>query len=111
MSARSADPAVSHRLHHHEGQRTLAIRRHDEMATLAGGNGSPALFVEISVELAKEKGIKSGDQIFIKSARGQAEAIAMVTARLKPFTIDGKSRPSGRPSLAFRLGNFRDEDI
>jgi formate dehydrogenase major subunit len=44
----------------------------------------------MSPELAHEKGIKSGDQIFIKSARGQAEAIAMVTARFKPFTIDGK---------------------
>ena len=32
----------------------------------------PSLFVEISVELAGEKGIKNGDQIFIKSARGQA---------------------------------------
>jgi formate dehydrogenase major subunit len=50
----------------------------------------PSLFIEISVELANEKGIKSGDQIFIKSARGQAEAIAMVTNRFKPFTIDGK---------------------
>jgi formate dehydrogenase major subunit len=49
----------------------------------------PALFVEISVELAKERGIKSGDKIFIKSARGQAEAIAMVTGRLRPFAIDG----------------------
>jgi formate dehydrogenase major subunit len=50
----------------------------------------PSLFVEIDQVLAREKGIKSGDQIFIKSARGQAEAVAMVTARLKPFTIDGK---------------------
>jgi len=50
----------------------------------------PSLFIEISVELAGERGIKNGDPIFIKSARGQATAIAMVTARLKPFTIDGK---------------------
>ena len=50
----------------------------------------PSLFVEMSFALAKEKGIKSGDQIYIKSARGQAEAIAMVTDRIKPFTIDGK---------------------
>jgi len=50
----------------------------------------PALFVEMSRELAEEKGIKNGDQIFIKSARGQGEAIAMVTARFKPFKIDGK---------------------
>jgi len=50
----------------------------------------PNLFAEMSVQLAKEKGIRNGDQIFIKSARGQAEAIAMVTERFKPFTIDGK---------------------
>ena len=50
----------------------------------------PSLFIEISVELAKERGIKNGDEIFIKSARGQATAIAMVTARLKPFIINGK---------------------
>jgi len=50
----------------------------------------PSLFIEISAELATERGIKNGDQIFIKSARGQASAIAMVTARLKPFAIDGK---------------------
>ena len=50
----------------------------------------PNLFVEMSVPLAAEKGIKSGDHIFIKSARGQAEAIAMVTERFKPFIIDGK---------------------
>ena len=50
----------------------------------------PNLFIEISEELAREKDIKSGDQIFIRSARGQAEAIAMVTPRFKPFSIDGK---------------------
>jgi formate dehydrogenase major subunit len=50
----------------------------------------PSFFIEMSVELAHEKGIKGGDQVVIKSARGQAEAIAMVTARLKPFRIDGK---------------------
>jgi formate dehydrogenase major subunit len=50
----------------------------------------PSLFIEISPELARERGIKNGDQIFIKSARGQASAIAMVTARLRPFIIDGK---------------------
>ena len=50
----------------------------------------PSLFIEISPELAAERGIKNGDQVFIKSARGQATAIAMVTARLKPFLIDRK---------------------
>jgi formate dehydrogenase major subunit len=51
---------------------------------------APSLFVEVSAELAKEKGVKSGDLIFIRSARGQAEAVAMVTNRIKPFSIDGK---------------------
>ncbi len=50
----------------------------------------PNLFIEMSVELAGEKGIQSGDPVFVKSARGQAEAIAMVTRRFKPFVIDGK---------------------
>ena len=51
---------------------------------------APSLFVEMSAELAKEKGVKSGDLIFIRSARGQGEAVAMVTNRIKPFSIDGK---------------------
>jgi formate dehydrogenase major subunit len=51
----------------------------------------PGLFVEMSVELAREKGIKNGDQVLVSSARGQAEAVAMVSNRLKPFTIDGKT--------------------
>jgi formate dehydrogenase major subunit len=50
----------------------------------------PNLFIEISEELAREKGIKSGDQILIRSVRGQAEAIAMVTPRFKPFSVDGR---------------------
>jgi formate dehydrogenase major subunit len=49
----------------------------------------PGCFIEISEELARERGIKNGDRVFIKSARGQAEATAMVTARLKPFLIAG----------------------
>ena len=71
----------------------------------------PSLFVEISVELAREKGIKSGDQIFIKSARGQAEAIAMVTARLKPFTIDGKIVHQVALPWHFGWVNFGNQDI
>ena len=50
----------------------------------------PAMFVELSNELAKEKGIKNGEKVVVKSARGEVEAVAMVTARFKPFAIDGK---------------------
>jgi formate dehydrogenase major subunit len=50
----------------------------------------PALFVEIGKELAGERGIKNGEKVVVKSARGEVEAVAMVTARFKPFAIDGK---------------------
>ena len=45
----------------------------------------------MSHELAKEKGIKNGDGVLLESARGSCEAIAMVTVRLRPFTIMGKT--------------------
>lgn len=51
----------------------------------------PQLYVEMSHELAEEKGIKNGDGVIIESARGSVEAIAMVTIRLRPFTIMGKT--------------------
>jgi formate dehydrogenase major subunit len=48
------------------------------------------MFVEISEELAKEKGIKNKDEIIVTSARGEIKAYAMVTKRYKPFTVNGK---------------------
>ncbi len=47
----------------------------------------PRLFIELSPELAKEKGIKNGDMVEVSSIRGAVEAVAMVTQRFKPFTI------------------------
>jgi len=49
----------------------------------------PQLFVEMSNELAKLRGIKNGDMCKVSSARGQVEAVAMVTGRFKPMTIQG----------------------
>jgi formate dehydrogenase major subunit len=49
----------------------------------------PQLFVEMSHELAKMKGIKNGEKVIVKSARGQVEAVAIVTHRFRPFTIQG----------------------
>jgi formate dehydrogenase major subunit len=49
----------------------------------------PQLFVEMSNELAKLKGIKNGDMCKVSSARGEVEAVAMVTGRFRPFTIQG----------------------
>ena len=51
----------------------------------------PQLYVEMSPELAKEKGIKNGDGVIVESIRGKAEAIAMVTVRLRPFMVQGKT--------------------
>jgi formate dehydrogenase-N alpha subunit len=52
---------------------------------------APHMFVEISEELAKEKGIKNKDRIIISSARGEIEVYAMVTKRFQPFKIKGKT--------------------
>jgi formate dehydrogenase major subunit len=51
----------------------------------------PASFVEISEELAREKGIKSRDMVELVSARGKARALAMVTPRARVFEINGRS--------------------
>ena len=51
----------------------------------------PQLYVEMSPELAKEKGIANGDGVSVESARGRVEAIAMVTVRIRPFKVMGKT--------------------
>ena len=48
------------------------------------------MYVEISEELAKEKGITNKDKVIVTSARGKIEAYALVTKRYKPFTVKGK---------------------
>ena len=63
----------------------------------------PELFVEISPELAQEKGIKNLDWCKISSPRTQIRAKALVTRRMRPFKIDGKVDPSGRHALALGL--------
>ncbi len=49
----------------------------------------PALFAELSPELAAERGIKHGGWMVISSPRGEIEARAMVTRRMRPLRIDG----------------------
>jgi len=51
----------------------------------------PALFVEMSHELARLRGIKNGDECIIASIRGQLAAVALVTYRLRPMTVQGKT--------------------
>jgi len=50
----------------------------------------PEMFVEVSEELAAEKGIKNGEKVIVESARGKIEAVAVVTKRFTPFSINGK---------------------
>ena len=49
----------------------------------------PALFVELSPELAAERGIKSGGWLIVSTPRGEIEARAMVTRRMRPLRIHG----------------------
>lgn len=47
----------------------------------------PQMFVEMSTELAALRGIKNGDKVKVESARGELDAVAIVTGRFKPFKI------------------------
>src|SRR5262245_10920488 len=50
----------------------------------------PAPFVEIGEELAKEKGIKNGQMVRVRSNRGEVKAAAVVTKRIKALDVNGK---------------------
>ncbi len=51
----------------------------------------PQQFVEIGEELAKEKGIKPGDMVKVWSKRGFIKAVAVVTKRLRPLQVNGRT--------------------
>jgi formate dehydrogenase major subunit len=51
----------------------------------------PELFVEMSPELAEDKGIRNTDWVTVVTKRGEVEARALVTRRMRPFVIDGKT--------------------
>jgi formate dehydrogenase major subunit len=50
----------------------------------------PEFFVEISPELAAEKGIGNTDWIRVSTPRGSVRGKALVTRRVRPFTIAGR---------------------
>jgi formate dehydrogenase major subunit len=50
-----------------------------------------SFFVEVPEELAREKGIQSGDRVRVTSARGAVEGAAMVTKRVRPLDVGGKT--------------------
>jgi formate dehydrogenase major subunit len=74
--------ATSYRLTEHEHYVTQHIEHLVQL--------QPEAFVEIPTELAKEKGIATGDHVRVSSKRGKMEVRAVVTKRLGPLQIDGK---------------------
>lgn len=62
----------------------------------------PECFCEISVELARERGIQNGDWVTIATARGSIEARALVTPRIQTLLIDGK--PIHQVGIPFHWG-------
>ena len=63
----------------------------------------PEFFVEISEQLAKEKGIKKGGWVRVWSKRGSVKAKAVVTKRIKPMTDRRQDRARGRHPAALGL--------
>jgi formate dehydrogenase major subunit len=51
----------------------------------------PELFIEISPELARDKGIANLDWVRISTARSSIRAKALVTRRMRPLQIDGRT--------------------
>ncbi|KFI33153.1 formate dehydrogenase [Haematobacter missouriensis] len=51
----------------------------------------PQFFVEISQQLADERGIRAGGWVRVWSKRGEVKAKALVTKRIKPLICDGKT--------------------
>ncbi len=51
----------------------------------------PEAYLEMSEQLAEKLGIKNGEKIKVSAIRGQVECVAMVTKRMTPFEIEGKT--------------------
>ena len=51
----------------------------------------PEQFVEIGEALARELGIVAGDRVKVSSNRGYIKAVAVVTKRIRPLTVDGRT--------------------
>ena len=47
--------------------------------------------MEIGEALAGKLGIKNGEKVKVASVRGEIPVVAMVTKRLKPFQVEGKT--------------------
>jgi formate dehydrogenase major subunit len=88
--AASPDPEYPHVLttyrlteHHTAGGMSRTLSRLAEL--------QPALFCEISPALARDAGVRHGDRVRITTARGHVHARALVTVRMRPLTIEGRT--------------------
>ena len=73
--------ATSYRLTEHEHYVTQNVEHLVQL--------QPEAFVEVPAELAREKGIQTGDHVRVSSKRGKLEVRAVVTKRLGALQIDG----------------------
>jgi formate dehydrogenase major subunit len=73
---------TTYRLTEHEHYVTQHVERLVQL--------QPEAFVEIPEELAREKGIKTGDMVRVWSKRGKIEVRALTTKRLGALDIDGR---------------------
>jgi formate dehydrogenase major subunit len=75
---------TTHRLSEHwqAGQMTRNITLLNELM--------PAMFVMMSPELARRLGVGNGDPVVVSTARGEIEARAHVTARMKAYDVGGR---------------------
>jgi formate dehydrogenase major subunit len=69
--------------HHTAGGMSRTLSRLAEL--------QPALFCEISPELATMHRVSNGDRVHLVTARGRIAAHALVTPRIRPLEIDGKT--------------------
>jgi formate dehydrogenase major subunit len=88
--AAPGDPAFPHVLttyrlteHHTAGGMSRTLSHLAEL--------QPALFCELSPELAREADLENGDRVRIVTARGHIEARALVTPRLSPLAVGGRT--------------------
>jgi formate dehydrogenase major subunit len=75
--------ATSYRLTEHEHYITQQV---EQLVQL-----QPEAFVEVPAALADQLGIGSGDLVRVSSKRGKLEVRAVVTRRLGPLEVDGKT--------------------
>jgi len=68
----------------------------------------PELFIEMSPELATEKGIANLDWVRVTTPRSNVRAKALVTRRLRPFTHRRGVRAPRRHAVALGLRGRRD---